>query len=276
LLGVMQGRLSKSLSGKVQEFPSQTWENEFELANKVGVKAIEWTVDYENYRSNPIFDKKLAPRIIEVSEQSEVSIPSMTLDCFVEAPIHAINEITGLKSDFEDLIWVVNNICIQGLNTLVLPIVAEAGDFDKVKLKNLIDTLTKTGEKIAGLGKRIAIECEFEIPLIAELLDALDPQIFGINFDMGNSAAMGHSAKEEIAACGNRIFNVHIKDRPINGKTVPLGSGSVDFKEVADGLNEVKYSGNMILQAARSFVLPEVDEVANYVKFCEGLGWAND
>jgi sugar phosphate isomerase/epimerase len=87
---------------------------------------------------------------------------------------------------------------------------------------------------------------------------------------------MGHSAKEEIAACGNRIFNVHIKDRPINGKTVPLGSGSVDFKEVADGLNEFQYSGNMILQAARSFVLPEVDEVANYVKFCEGLGWAND
>jgi hypothetical protein len=32
----------------------------------------------------------------------------------------------------------------------------------------------------------------------------------------------------------------------------------------------------MILQAARSFVLPEVDEVANYVKFCEGLGWGND
>ena len=272
----MQGRLSKSLSGKVQEFPSQTWENEFELANKVGVKAIEWTVDYENYRSNPIFDKKLASKIIEVSEQSEVSIPSITLDCFVEAPIHATNVITGLKSDFEDLIWVVNNICLQGLNTLVLPIVAEAGDFDKVKLNNLIDTLTRTGEKIAGLGKRIAIECEFEIPLIAELLDALDPQIFGINFDMGNSAAMGHGAKEEIAACRNRIFNVHIKDRLLNGKTVPLGSGSVDFKEVADGLNEIKYSGNMILQAARSFVLPEVDEVANYVKFCEGLGWGND
>jgi L-ribulose-5-phosphate 3-epimerase len=272
----MQGRLSKSISGKVQEFPSQTWENEFELANKVGVKAIEWTVDHKNYRSNPIFNKKLAPKIIEMSKQSQISIPSITLDCFVEAPIHAINEITGLKSNFEDLIWVVNNICLQDLNTLVLPIVAEAGDFDKVKLKNLIDTLTKTGEKIAGLGKRIAIECEFEIPLIAKLLDALDPEIFGINFDMGNSAAMGHSAKEEIAACGNRIFNVHIKDRILGGKTVPLGQGSVDFKEVAKSLQDIGYAGNMIMQAARDFNRPEAQVISEYISFCRELGWVND
>jgi hexulose-6-phosphate isomerase len=198
------------------------------------------------------------------------------LDCFVDAPIHAVNEITGLRSDFEDLVWVANNICVPGLDTLVLPIVAEAGNFDKVKLQNLIDELNKIGEEIAGLGKRIAIECEFEIPLMADLLDALNPKVFGINFDMGNSAAMGHSAKEEIETCGNRIFNVHIKDRLFNGKTVPLGSGSVNFKEVADGLSEISYGGNMILQAARSFVLSEVDEVANYVKFCEGLGWTND
>jgi hexulose-6-phosphate isomerase len=171
---------------------------------------------------------------------------------------------------------VADNISLPGLNTLVLPIVAEAGNFDKVKLQNLIDALNKIGEEIAGLGKRIAIECEFEIPLMADLLDALNPKVFGINFDMGNSAAMGHSAKEEIETCGNRIFNIHIKDRPLNGKTVPLGSGGVNFKEVAEGLIKIGYKGNMILQAARSFVLPEVDEVANYVKFCEGLGWTND
>ena len=272
----MQGRLSKSLSGRIQEFPAETWKSEFMLANKIGVKAIEWTVDYEHYRSNPIFDKKLAPNIIDIAERSEVSIPSITLDCFVVAPIHSVNEITGLRSNPEDLVWVANNICVPGLDTLVLPIVAEAGNFDKVTLKNLIDSLARSGDKIAGLGKRIAIECEFEIPLIAELLDALDPQVFGINFDMGNSAAMGHSAREEFATCGKRIFNVHIKDRPFKGKTVPLGSGSVNFKEVADGLSEISYGGNMILQAARSFVLSEVDEVANYVKFCEGLGWTND
>jgi hexulose-6-phosphate isomerase len=272
----MQGRLSKSLSGKVQEFPSQTWDSEFILANKIGITAIEWTVDYDNYRSNPVFSKKIAPNIIELTEEFEISIPSITLDCFVVAPIHSVNEITGLRSNPEDLVWVANNICVPGLDTLVLPIVAEAGNFDKDTLKNLIDSLARSGDKIAGLGKRIAIECEFEIPLIAELLDALDPKVFGINFDMGNSAAMGHSAKEEIEVCGNRIFNVHIKDRPFNGKTVPLGSGSVNFKEVADGLSKIGYNGNMILQAARSFVLPEVDEVANYVKFCKGLGWDND
>lgn len=272
----MQGRLSKSLSGRVQEFPSGTWESEFMLANKIGLKAIEWTVDHVNYRSNPIFDENLAPKIIEVAERSEVSIPSITLDCFVVAPIHSVNEITGLRSDFEDLVWVANNICIKGLNTLVLPIVAEAGDFDKVKLKNLIDALTKTGEKIAGLGKTIAIECEFEIPLMTELLDALDPKVFGINFDMGNSAAMGHSAKEEIATCGKRIFNVHIKDRILGGKTVPLGQGSVNFEEVSKSLQDIGYVGNMIMQAARDFNRPEAQVISEYISFCRELGWVND
>lgn len=269
----MQGRLSKSLSGKIQEFPFGTWDSEFMLANEIGLKAIEWTVDHEDYRSNPIFDKKLAPKIIEVVERSKVSIPSITLDCFVIAPIHSVNEITGLRSNFEDLVWVAKNICIQEINTLVLPIVAEAGEFGKEKLNHLIDALTKTGEKIAGFGKRIAIECEFEIPLIVELLNALDPQVFGINFDMGNSAAMGHSAKEEIAACGNRIFNVHIKDRFLGGKTVPLGNGSVDFEEVSRSLREIGYEGNMIIQAARDFDRPETQVISEYISFCRELGW---
>jgi hexulose-6-phosphate isomerase len=271
----MQGRLSKPQTGRIQEFPIQTWQDEFRLASSIGLSAIEWTVDFKEYRLNPIFNLDSQSLITKLSMEFGISVPSITLDCFVDAPIHAINTSTGLKSEVADLIWVAKNICIPDLNLLVLPIVAEAGDFNLDLLNDLIRSLEKAGEVIADLGKKVAIECEFETSLIKILLDSLDPLVFGVNFDMGNSAALGHSAREEIRLCRDRIFNVHIKDRKLGGKTVPLGEGCVDFSEVDYELKEVGYKGNKILQAARIIENHEVIDLSGYVGFCEKLGWGN-
>ena len=42
-------------------------------------------------------------------------------------------------------------------------------------------------------------------------IDQLSPDNYGINYDIGNSAAMGFDPKEEIQVYGQRILNVHIK-----------------------------------------------------------------
>ena len=34
-LGIIQGRLSKPINGHIQEFPKETWENEFKLLNNL-------------------------------------------------------------------------------------------------------------------------------------------------------------------------------------------------------------------------------------------------
>lgn len=272
----MQGRLSPSTSGKIQEFPIQTWQDEFEMAAGLGLKAIEWTVDFLDYKNNPIFISELNSKLANLINEHSMHIPSITLDCFVEAPIHAKNELTGLKSEVKDLIWVAENIRIPGLNILVLPIVAEAGAFTEEKMENLVSQLNGAQSAIADLGKMVAIECEFQVPIIRKLLDELDPSIYGVNFDMGNSAALGNNAAEEITACGDRIFNVHIKDRILGGKTVPLGQGSVDFKVVSKSLQDIGYAGNMIMQAARDFNRPEAQVISEYISFCRELGWVND
>ena len=43
--GIMQGRLSKKIDNKIQAFPEKNWKNEFEKANKLGLKYLEWTLD---------------------------------------------------------------------------------------------------------------------------------------------------------------------------------------------------------------------------------------
>ena len=269
----MQGRLSKSLTGKIQEFPVSTWEKEFELTNKLGLRAIEWTLDYTNFKLNPLFNLKEQPKIRNLQDQFSIKIPSITLDCFVEAPFYKRNEITGLTSDTNDLLWIAENLQNVEVEILVLPIVAESGVFNKNYLSNLIKCLNAIEKDLARTKKKIAIECEFDINSIAALLSELNPDYFGINFDMGNSASLGHNPEEELTVCRGRILNIHIKDRLLAGHTVKLGSGAVNFQKIAQLLNDQGYAGNMILQAARDFEKDETKLIASYIDFCRKFDW---
>ena len=273
MLGIMQGRLSKSLTGKIQEFPGKTWEKEFEIANKLGLRAIEWTLDYSNFKLNPLFDLKEQSKINYLKDKFLIKIPSITLDCFVEAPFYKRNEITGLTSDTNDLLWIVENLQNVEVKILVLPIVAESGVFNQNYLSNLIKCLNAIEKDLAKTKKQIAIECEFDINSIAALLSELNPDYFGINFDMGNSASLGHNPEEELSICSGRILNIHIKDRPLAGHTVKLGNGAVNFQKIAQLLNDQGYAGNMILQAARDFKTDETELIASYIDFCRKFDW---
>ena len=51
-IGIMQGRLSPSLLGKQQYFPSETWETEYGLAAELGFASIEWLVDLNSFEQN--------------------------------------------------------------------------------------------------------------------------------------------------------------------------------------------------------------------------------
>jgi sugar phosphate isomerase/epimerase len=65
---------------------------------------------------------------------------------------------------------------------------------------------------------------------------------------------------------------VHIKDRAFNGPTVPLGNGGVDFLKTFSSLLEHHlYSGNFILQTARSKNDDHVGSVLKYLDFTNNL-----
>jgi L-ribulose-5-phosphate 3-epimerase len=276
MFGVMQGRLSKSLTGKIQEFPTKTWRKEFELADQLGIRAIEWTLDYADLKLNPIFNLKEYYQIRSLQDQYLIQIPSITLDCFVDAPFYKRNELTGLKSDTLDLLWIAENLQHTDVNILVLPIVAQSGVFNQNHLFNLIRCLNSIEPGLSKTKKRVAIECEFDINLITILLNELSPDCFGVNFDMGNSASLGHNPEEELSVCRNRILNIHIKDRQLGGHTVKLGNGDVNFDKIAELLNDQEYDGNMILQAARDFATDELDLIASYMDFCRQFGWVGE
>lgn len=47
-------------------------------------------------------------------------------------------------------------------------------------------------------------------------------------------------------------MNVHVKDRVLGWTTAPLGTSHADFETVFASLNRLGYTGNYILQTART------------------------
>lgn len=269
----MQGRLSKPRSSLIQEFPWENWTNEFELAARCGLDCIEWTVDLNKFEANPIFDPIYREFIHQISQSNGINIESITLDNFVEAPLHKVNAKNNLTSDIKKLVWILDKIKPHSIKTLVLPIVKENGEESEKTLANLCQILAGTQSILEANDIFLALELELTIDQIRNVVKSLaEYKNIGFNFDIGNSASLGNDPIGEIQLYGGKLFNVHIKDRSYNGTTVPLGAGDARFELIFHELSRNQYNGNFILQAARIPNQPEIETIKNYLEFCKSAG----
>jgi L-ribulose-5-phosphate 3-epimerase len=275
MIGVMQGRLSIPTSNKIQEFPWETWEVEFEEASNLGINKIEWTLDHSGLYENPIMTKQGRVQIKSLSTKHNILIDSITLDCFLESPVHKVNSFNNKTSDVKTLIDVAKCCNEAGIKIGVLPLVYESGEDNADSLRKLVEILAKLDNEFQKLEFQIALECELTLEMINWIhMNTICLASVGFNFDMGNSASIGNNPTEEISILNNRILNVHIKDRLPKGKTVPLGTGIVNFALVSEQLSKIGYSGNYILQAARKRNGFESLDIREYLDFCKLNGWS--
>lgn len=247
----MQGRLSPMVNGRIQAFPWDTWQDEFPVAERLGLRLMEWTLDQERLYDNPLLTRQGQARIRALCGGHGVAIPSLTGDCFMQAPFWKAGGAiaTALQNDFRA---VVRACAVVGIPIIVVPLVDNGRLEDEAQLGVLVSFLQSETADLKKLGVRVAFESDFGPQDLARFIARLDSDTFGINYDIGNSAALGFSPADEIAAYGSRIINVHVKDRPLNGSTVPLGTGAADFSTVFRGLSGARYGGNYILQTARA------------------------
>ncbi len=274
MIGIMQGRLSPPVSEKIQEFPWTMWENEFSLAKSIGVRIMEWTLDLQDFSINPFLTESGHKRIRYLSSKFDLSIESVTLDCFLDAPLHREHPETGAKSQTSDLIQVIESSRDLGVKIGVLPLVVESGVDDQKSLALLMDILVLMNEKCRDSNFRIALECEFDLRMLQWIAGEIRLlKHVGFNFDIGNSASLNNDPAKELDIYGDKLFNVHIKDRLLRGKTVPLGQGNANFRVVASELLRRNYSGNMILQASRQNSTGELETIVEYLRFCKSYGW---
>ena len=257
----MQGRLSPLVQGRIQAFPHEHWRQEFPIANNAKFSKIEWTIDSIKFDKNPLLTKAGQNEICAISTKYNVAIPSVTCDYFMENPPWKQNEL-DIESDINRIIQGMSTV---GANVLVIPLVDNSSVKSNPSISlqfflNMIKNLDANEVKIA-------FEVDLNASETVNFINEFPEEYFGINYDIGNSAALGHEPLEELTAYGKRVINVHVKDRVLGGTTVRLGCGDADFSTVTKYLQNIEYNGNYIMQTARSIEGEHFEELSKNIFF---------
>ena len=269
-IGFMQGRLSPLVDGRIQAFPWAAWKDEFPLAEKIGLRLMEWTLDQDRLYENPLLTPQGQAEIRKLCRRHGLAIPSLTGDCFMQAPFWKADAAQG-KALKDDFVAIANACAVVGISMIVVPLV-DNGRLDTREQEDaLIDFLQAQSPFLADKGLRVIFESDFAPDDLARFIGRLAPGLFGLNYDIGNSAALGFRPREEFAAYGPRIVNVHVKDRVLGGTTVPLGTGNADFDTVFKELARARYQGNFVLQTARGQGEDHAETLSAYRDMV--LGW---
>lgn len=269
-IGFMQGRLCDQVDGKIQAFPWDDWDKEFEIAEKIGIKLLEWTLDQDKLHENPFMTRTGRNLINALSIKHGVKVISLTGDCFMQSPFwkESGDKKSSLISDFMTVVEACEQLSTR---TIVVPLVDNGSIETMSQEDNLVKTLLQENERILSAGIKIAFESDYSPVELSRFIDRLPDETFGINYDIGNSAALGYDVSEELKLYSSRILNVHVKDRQLRGRTVALGEGAANFDKVFQNFAKSHYKGNYILQTARAIDGKHANAIDKYMAMTTDL-----
>lgn len=247
-IGFVQGRLTKQKK-KIQQFPTENWKNEFQIAKKLKFNIIEWTIDHHGFYKNPLLNIEYIDSIKRTSKANNIKISSVTADFFMERPFWKQNNPSYYLKKIELLI----KFCgIHNIGFIVLPLVDNSSINKNSVEKKVIHELKKLKNLLEKYKVIILFESDFEPKNLFRFIKSFKNKNYAINYDLGNSASLSYDIDEEFGTYGKFIKNIHIKDRIKNGKTVRPGHGNVNFKKFFKLIKKINYKGPLILQTARS------------------------
>lgn len=250
-LGFIQGRLSPLVEGKIQAFPFENWQEEFSQAEAIQLNKLEWTLDQATLYENPLLTLEGQKIISRLCSVHNITIATITGDCFMQAPFWQVRRSLQ-KALLNDAKQIIISAASIGARIIVIPLV----DNGSLRSQAQINALKYGMQDLAPLLQKHQVQIAFESDMppkeLAAFIEDYPSKLFGINYDIGNSAAFGYDCVREIGTYGTRIIGVHVKDRLLGGTTVPLGEGNADIPLCIQTLENSGYNGLYVLQTARA------------------------
>jgi len=244
--GFMQGRLVPDEQNRIQSFPWQNWKKEFLLAKKLRLNIMEWTIDYEKFSKNPINNIEGRKIIKKLSKINNLKINSITCDFFMQFPYFIHQNV----QTFNKLKFLIDNASKLKIKFLVLPLVDNGSITNNYYEKKFIKQTIKLKKVLKKNNMSIIFESDYGPRRLNKFIKKFPKNIFGINYDTGNSAGLKINIKDEFLYF-DRVLNIHLKDKK-NNISVDLGKGTAQFKELFNFCKKTNYRGNFILQTARN------------------------
>jgi L-ribulose-5-phosphate 3-epimerase len=245
--GIMQGRLSPAPAGRAQAFPWTTWLDEFGQARASGFDGIEWLVTADRPADNPLLRDAGTGEILAAAAAAGVKVTSVCADCFIRWPLRGVAD--GARRERIDLLeQVVRQAARIGALIVVLPLLEgnrPASQDDASRLLSAIDPVLQIA---ATLDVRIALETDWPGERLRAFIAGAGAPALGGCYDIGNAAALGLNAPDDLHALGPLLIHVHVKDRRSSGESVPLGRGDADLAGAFRALDQIGYAGTAVLE----------------------------
>ncbi len=245
-LGVMQGRLLPKHQSRYQAHPCGRWRDEFPIAAALGLDLVEFILDFEGAEENPLLADVQSIRAAVA--ETGVGVKSICADYFMEAPLHRPDTAADSVAVLHRLIESAAELKISDI---VIPCVDQSRLNGNADEDRFITNLGQAVPKAERAGINLSLETDLDPDRFARLLARVSSPRVTVNYDIGNSAAMGFDPDAEWAAYGTRVSDVHVKDRKRGAGSVELGTGDADIPRVLGLMREYAFAGPVVMQAYR-------------------------
>lgn len=240
LIGIVQGRLSKSPKNRLQYFPKD-WKKEFKVAKKLNFDFIEFFSERKFNSKNPIWITKNIKEYKQLALINKLKIINFCDDYIISNDIRKLQTIKYLKS-------LIDKLNALGVKNLILPMYGKSNlnnnNFNE--FENVLTKLIKSKKKINFL-----IESNIEIKRFIKLVDKIGSKRISFLFDTGNRVNLGYDMEKDIINLNKLLSHVHIKDKNDQNQNVALGRGNVNFIKFFKSLKKINYKQHFTLETTR-------------------------
>jgi hexulose-6-phosphate isomerase len=268
-IGFMQGRLSPIFKKKIQSFPWNYWRKEIFIAKKNNFNLMEWTLDYPRLFNNPLISSQEQKKTLIFLKKNKIFVNSVTCDFFMQKPFFLIKNKKKFELNINNLLKIIKKLINAKIKFIVIPLVDKSSIKNTYQEKLVIKEFNKIIKNLNtnNFKTKILFEIDYSQSKLKKFIKKFSSNFFGINYDSGNSASLNYNIDEEFNCYGDRILNIHIKDRIKYGKTIKLGRGNVNFLKLKKNLKKLHYNRNLILQTARNIYGKHLNELIDNRNF---------
>jgi len=211
-----------------------------ELAAEIGLDGVQVSFGAPGQGAD-LREEAVRQQYAEMEKKTGVAIASLAMGILNSVPL-------ATHPDAEKYVAECIDVMAQMNQKVVLLAFFGAGDVrDPQKQDALIQVLKRLAPKAEKAGVILGIESQMDAQAHLRVLDGVGSDAVKVYYDVANMEGLGYPLYEEIRLLGKRnaLCELHAKE---NGTL--LGHGRVDFQQVRAALDDVGYSGWLIVESA--------------------------
>jgi L-ribulose-5-phosphate 3-epimerase len=212
-----------------------------EAAARLGLEGVQVSLNVRD-GSLALSDKKIQEAYINAVKKTGLEIASFALGDLNSFP---------LQSDPRAEKWIAESIAVSAaMNTKVILVPF----FGKADLRNdapgtgaVIRALKRLAPRAEKAGVILGLESWLSAEDHLKIIEHVGSPAVRVYYDVGNAQEAGYDISAEIQLLGRQICEVHAKDyKDLYGK------GSMDFQAVRRALEDINYSGWLVIEGTKA------------------------